>query len=179
MKSEVDSTYIARCHKTLKSWGAPLSGWYCVDVIDVADEDGGIVSFATCELCHCNKVRYIHVMHHDDFFEDVEVGCICAGIMEGDILAAKERERQMKNRAKRKQNFPCRKWHQTRTGNYYLTYKGKRIFINRSRYNPNCYGVQMDGQSIWSYKNRPIDSFLVAAYVAFDLADPIEEVFSK
>jgi hypothetical protein len=104
VENGVDSAYIARCHKVLREWGAPLSDWYCIHVYDMADDDGEIYDLATCELCGCSKVRYVHVMRHDLYFEDIEVGCICAGIMEGDILAAKDRERLMKNRAKRKQN---------------------------------------------------------------------------
>ena len=44
-------------------------------------------------------------MVHEDYFDVVIVGCICAGIMEGDILRAKERDRLMKNRSKRRKNF--------------------------------------------------------------------------
>ncbi|MCC8075310.1 MAG: hypothetical protein LIO95_05105 [Clostridiales bacterium] len=176
MKDIISESYITRCQKALKAWGAPLSDWYCIEVIDIADDDGEVTEFAVCELCGCRKVRYIHVMHHDEYFENVNVGCICAGIMEGDIIAAKERERHMKNRAKRKRNFPYRKWREIRNGIYHLTYKGKHVYINRSRYNQNRYGVQCCGRSVWSYKNRPIDNFLSAAYAAFDLADPIEEV---
>lgn len=176
IENEMDNAYIARCHKTLKEWGAPLSGWYCVHVYDMADDDGEVYDLATCELCGCSQVRYVHVMRHDLYFEDVEVGCICAGIMEGDILAAKERERLLKNRAKRRQNFPGRKWRLTRYGGYFTNYCGKQVFINRSKYNSNRYGASCEGKQTWSYKNRPIDNFLSAAYAAFDLADPIEEV---
>lgn len=70
-----------------------------------------------CELCGCEKVRYVHVMEHNEYFEKVYVGCICAGIMEGDIIAAQERDRKMKNRAKRKLNFPHRRWKETRVEN--------------------------------------------------------------
>ncbi len=173
MEGKVNAAYIARCHRTLKNWGAPLKDWYCVEVIDLGDdgEEMSAADFATCELCGCSKVRYVHVMHHDDYFEDVEVGCVCAGIMEGDILAAKEREKEMKNRSKRRQNFPRRKWRQTRNGNFYLTYQGKRIFINRNSY--GCkYSVHCDGMTVYSYKNKPLDNFLSAAYAAFDLVDP-------
>ena len=81
IKNGVDSAYIARCHKVLREWGAPLSDWHCVYVYDMADDDGGVYDLATCELCGCSKVRYVHVMRHDQYFEDIEVGCICAGIM--------------------------------------------------------------------------------------------------
>jgi hypothetical protein len=99
-----DEKYIARCYRKLREYNAPLSGWYCVKVIDVAD-DG--MDTAECELCGCRKVRYIHVMRHEDYFDDFRVGCICAGIMEGDILKAKDRERIFRNRRKRKENFPA------------------------------------------------------------------------
>lgn len=109
---EIDSAYVRRCQKRLQEWGAPLSGWYCDYIYDVADEeeDPDHIDLFTCELCGCSQVRFVHVMRHDEYFETVSVGCICAGIMEGDILAARERERLMKNRAKRKRNFPNRQW---------------------------------------------------------------------
>ena len=113
-------------------------------------------------------------MHHDAYFENIEVGCICAGIMEGDILAAKEREREMKNRAKRKQNFSRRKWRQTINGNYFIRYHGKPVFINKGY--GNRYSVGCGDRTAWKYKGRPIDNFLSAAYAAFDLVDPVEDL---
>ena len=129
---EIDSAYVRRCQKRLQEWGAPLSGWYCDYIYDVADEeeDPDHIDLFTCELCDCSQVRFVHVMRHDEYFETVSVGCICAGIMEGDILAARERERLMKNRAKRKRNFPHRQWRKNWYGNYQLTYRGRKLFIN-------------------------------------------------
>ena len=117
----------------------------------------------------------MHVMGHPDYFEDVAVGCICAGVMEGDILAARERERLMRNRSKRKRSFPERKWEQTTHG-WRLTYHGKQILIGRSRRNPKHLGVKCRGQIVWTYKEKPITNFLSAAYAAFNLVDPIPEV---
>lgn len=171
---ELDSAYVRRCHKKLHDWGAPLSGWYCDYIYDVADEDEDAdhIELFTCELCNCSQVRFVHVMRHDAYFESVEVGCICAGIMEGDILAARERERLMRNRAKRKRNFPDRQWKRNRYGNYFLTYRGSTVYINPK--GNNRYSVYCNGVSAATYKNRPIDNFLSAAYAAFDLADPPE-----
>ena len=36
---EIDSAYVRRCQKRLQEWGAPLSGWYCEYIYDVADEE--------------------------------------------------------------------------------------------------------------------------------------------
>ena len=168
-----DKSYLARCQKTLRSWGAPLSGWTCREIYDIRDDDRD-APLHICELCGCTKVRYVHVMTHPDYFEDVSVGCICAGIMEGDILAAKNRERLLRNRSKRKRSFPRRKWKQTANG-WSLTYHGEQILIGRSRHNPERLGVKYNGQCVWTYKGTPITDFLSAAYAAFNLADPVSE----
>lgn len=162
-----DSAYLARCHKRLKEWGAPLQDWYCVGVMDTEEDSGG--SF-TCELCGCSRVRFVHEMSHKQYFEDVSVGCICAGIMEGDILAAKERERLIKNRARRRSNFVRRKWKENRRGEYRLKYKGDWILIYGS--DQGRYEVSYDGKSVRQYKGKPITNFLSAIYAAFDLVDP-------
>lgn len=174
---EYNEFYKAKCIRRLKEWDAPLSGWYCVQMYDVAEEDESpdTVVLSTCELCDCSAVRYVHVMRNSDYFEDVEVGCICAGIMEGNILAAKERENQMKNRAKRKRNFPGRQWHETYNGNWWLTYRGEKVYINKSKYGSN-YGVRCGDTSVWRYKGKLITDFLSAAYAAFDLVDTVSAV---
>ncbi|MBV1757764.1 MAG: hypothetical protein KMY55_07955 [Dethiosulfatibacter sp.] len=167
--------YEARCQKRLEEWYAPISDWYCTDVIDI-EEEASDTDLFTCELCGCSRVRFVHVMEHDDYFEDVRVGCICAGIMEGDVLAAKERERLMKNRAKRKRNFPNRKWKETPYGTYILMHKGSWIKMIHSKFNDQHYGVSYNGEIVWKYKGRPITNFLSATYAAFDLVDPVERI---
>lgn len=171
------SAYISRCQKELKEWKAPLSDWYPTDLIDIEDENSSNGLF-TCELCGCSRVRFVHVMEHDLYFESVSVGCICAGIMEGDILAAKERERLMKNRARRKRNFPKRKWKETPNGDYILMYKSSYIQMICSNFNDKHYGVSYKGKTVWKHKGRPITSFLAGVYAAFDLVDPIEKVMN-
>ncbi len=175
---EYSEFYKAKCIRRLKEWDAPVDGWYCVHMYDIAQEDESPddVGLATCELCDCSSVRYVHVMRNRDYFEDVKVGCICAGIMEGDILAAKARDNEIKNRAKRKHNFPNRKWQKTYNGNFCITYRGKKVYINKSQYGNN-FGVRCEDKSSWKYKNQPINNFLSAAYAAFDLADPIEVTY--
>lgn len=123
----------SRCIKRLNEWNAPLSDWKCIHTYDVKDEWEDVGLF-TCELCDCPQVRYVHVMHHRDYFENISVGCICAGIMEGDILAAKEREREMKNRSKRKANYMKREWQWRANGNRTMKYKNRWLTIITSRF---------------------------------------------
>lgn len=74
----------------------------------------------------------------------------------------------MKNRAKRKRNFPHRQWRKNWYGNYQLTYQGRKVFINNK--GGNRYSVYVDGKTSWSYEGKPLDNFVSAAYAAFEAA---------
>jgi len=168
----LDKRYLARCLRRLKDWGAPLYGWVCIGIIDVKEDDED-APFSVCELCDCSRVRYEHVMSHALYFENVTVGCICAGIMEGNILRAKERERKMKNRAARKKSFIERKWSQPYENVFHRTHRGKDISIVVHN---GSFTVHVDGVVAMKYKGKPIRDFLSAAYAAFEMADPVKEV---
>lgn len=164
--------YKKRCIKRLKEWGAPISDWVCIEVYDIVYEESESAGLFSCELCDCAKVRFVHIMRHEMYFEDVHVGCICAGIMDGDILGAKEREREMKNRAKRRENYLKRNWQRRGNGKITMKYKNRWITIMAGRYNNGGYGVICDGYSVWRHKGKRITSFLSAVHAAFDIVDP-------
>ena len=147
-----------------------MEGWYCAYSYD-NKEDGG--DYTDCELCGYEGVRYVHVMAHRDWPDPIEVGCVCAGVMEGDELAPKERERVMRNRAARKRNFLNRNWRPTRYGGLWLREKGTPIFINRSGRRfyvkiPHTGGDQV----AYLYHGKSILSMEDAIYAAYDLIDP-------
>lgn len=165
----MDKKYLAKCLRRLKEWGAPLHGWHCADVVDVREDDPE-APLSECELCGCGNVRYEHIMEHEEYFEHVTVGCICAGIMEGDIFKAKERERLMRNRARRRRNFVRKAWKKTNGNTHYRHYKGQLVKIVE-RY--GSYAVHAGTKTALTYKGKVIRDFLSASYAAFDLADPV------
>ena len=165
----LDKRYLARCLKALKEWGAPLERWYCLEVIDVREDDPEAPLW-TCELCGCDRVRFVHVMDNPLYFEPVRVGCICAGIMEGNILAAEERERQMRNRAKRRRNFVKKQWKRSWRGSWSRTYRRKLLTIMKR--DDGSYFVIVGGRQTRTYRDKPIRDFYSAVNAAFDLADP-------
>ena len=165
-----EDNYQNRCTKQLKEWGAPLEGWYCESVVDVKgdeddwDEEDDWAGLATCELCGCERVRFLHVMGNPDYFEEVNVGCICAGIMEGDIPAAVERDREMRNRAGRKRSFLKRKWRQDKWGVKYKSCGGEKVYFH-----DGC--VICGGKKMSEYKGRKIADEVTADYAGFILAE--------
>ena len=51
---EIDSAYVRRCQKRLQEWGAPLSGWYCDYIYDVADDEE---DFRPYRIVHLRTLR--------------------------------------------------------------------------------------------------------------------------
>lgn len=168
----LDKKYLSKCLRRLKEWNAPLHGWACKKITDVREDDQE-APLSVCELCDCGKVRYEHVMEHEHYFEPVIVGCVCAGIMEGDILKAKERERLMRNRSKRRRNFVKRPWTQRASGAYFREYKGRTITITEQN---GFFRVHTVFGMAATYKGKEIRDFLSASYAAFDIVDPIEDI---
>ncbi len=81
----------------------PCKGWACVIAYDV--EEGCLTSkkrdYETCEMCGAERIRYVHVMAHENYANSLAVGRICAGRMSDDAVGAKDRERILRIRAKR------------------------------------------------------------------------------
>lgn len=170
MEEHVSESYIRRCHKALRAMDAPLEGWFCTDVDDYEDD-----SF-TCELCGCKKVRFVHRMEHRNYPVPILVGCICAGIMEGDIIAAQERERLVRNRAHRRDHFVHDGWHIKPNGIYARRYHRRGYRIMKSFYNDNQYGVWYKEKWCWRCCGKPMTSFEQAARALFHIIDPPIEV---
>jgi hypothetical protein len=85
-----------------------------------------------CEMCESKFVRYVHTMRHPNHPE-LDVGCICAGHMEGNKFAARQREQDFKQRSARKSKWLSRAWFLSRSGNEYLNVDGFNIVIYYQR----------------------------------------------
>ena len=116
--------FVARRYGKWSQPGVPHRGWVCIDV-----EDLGSVS-ETCEMCESQSIRYVHTMYHPHFSEKLNVGCVCAGNMEGDIKAANARERVVRNSSLRRRNWPKLKgWKVSMQGNDHIKKEGFHIVI--------------------------------------------------
>ena len=156
----------------------PHKGWICVGMIDLG-EDADDMDFETrrdelyeqCEMCRQEGIRYVHIMKHPEYADNLRVGCICAQKMENDYTAPRERENDLRNRHNRKINFLKREWQSRANGNLVLKYKGRYITIMQSKYNQLEYGVAYDGEYIWRYQGRKIRDIRTAQLAAFDIFD--------
>ena len=111
----------------------PHSGWSCTGITDLGAPVG------VCEMCGEQIIRYVHHMTHPHY-HPLGVGCVCAGKMEGDVVAARTREREFKKRQARMDTFLGREWKLSRNGNRYLKVRGHMIVLYKER-----------ERSVWRY----------------------------
>ncbi len=103
--------------------GVPHRGWTCVDIEDLGEPQ------IDCEMCESQTIRYVHHMEHPDYPNVLEVGCVCAGHMEGDLAASRAREASMKSRAAKRKRWTARAWKVSAKGNPHITSDGFRITV--------------------------------------------------
>ncbi|MBP1588535.1 MAG: UvrD-helicase domain-containing protein [Clostridia bacterium] len=132
----------------------PHTGWVCTGISDLGEPA------AVCQMCGYQIIRYVHHMQHPDF-RPLNVGCHCAGKMEGDPEAAQKREQDFKNRQQRLDNFMNRKWKQSRNGNDYLKIKDHLIVLYKVS-GLEKYKYSLDGVFCAGYFNAREDAVRAA-----------------
>ena len=109
----------------------PHKGWTLLDVIDIR-EDGASedeTDYESCMMCGNEKIRYVHIVTHNEVDEDFRVGCICAQKMTNDYINPEKREKDLKNKNLRRINWAKKKWKVSVKGNDYLNKDGHFLSI--------------------------------------------------
>lgn len=110
--------------------GVPHKGWDFETILDLQDEG---VDYETCMMCGREQIRYVHILSHDEVPDTFRVGCVCAENMTGDYVNPKQRQRQLENRAKRKDKWKFKEWKQSQKGNDYYKFEDHLLVIFRDK----------------------------------------------
>ncbi|MBQ8002376.1 MAG: ATP-binding domain-containing protein, partial [Clostridia bacterium] len=137
----------------------PKTGWRCRGVSDLGAPVG------TCELCNRQIIRYVHHMVHNHY-RPLDVGCVCAGKLEGDIEKAKRRESEFKSSASRRKTFKNSQWKTSKGGNSYKKVNDRIIVLYQNK-NNGKWSFSIDGKfSQKQYTSR--DDAINAAFDALE-----------
>lgn len=133
----------------------PHKGWTLVRCVDLGDDvnDDDEIEYETCEMCHNEKIRYVHILTHPNYPGEIHVGCDCACKMTEDYVTHTEDERKLRNRANRRRNFIKQEWMMNHNGNWVLKYKGDHITAIKRN---GSFGFAYHGKWVWNYRNRRI-----------------------
>ena len=108
----------------------PKSGWVCTGVTDLGAPVG------VCEMCGHQIIRYVHHMQHPNY-RSLNVGCICAGKMEGNIEQAKKREQDFKSKQVRKESFKNGRWKMSKNSNSYIKVRDHVVVLYHNKIHDN------------------------------------------
>lgn len=114
---------VAKRRGKWSSLGVPHRGWECSDIEDLGEPS------AECEMCESQVIRYVHHMVHSDYPDPLKVGCVCAGHMEGNLVASRKREASMRSRAGKRRRWLSRSWKTSQKGNPHLRADGFRVTV--------------------------------------------------
>lgn len=103
--------------------GVPHKGWTCVDFEDLEEPS------EICQMCELAEIRYVHIMRHPEYEEDLRCGCVCAEHMEGDYVGPRRRETDAKNVSSRRMRWLTREWRISENGNLFLRTDGFVIVV--------------------------------------------------
>ena len=123
MSEDREKQQIARGPGKWSKPGVPQKGWLCTGIEDLGAPN------KVCEMCETQRIRYVHYMEHPAYPDTLGVGCICAGHMEQDHEAARNRERSIKSSAHRRSKWLKRKWKESARGNPYINTDGFNIVL--------------------------------------------------
>ena len=151
--------------------GFPRKGWRCVGVVDLKDnaDDDGTFEYGTCEACGREQIRFVHTMSHEAFPREIDVGCICAGHLEEDYAAPRERERKAATRAGRRSRWLSRKWTVSKNGNSYLKIEGYLVGTSADKFHLGMWRYWIKNPAGEYVENRRrYDSIREARLAIFD-----------
>ena len=137
----------------------PKKSWFCVDVIDLGHPVG------KCGMCGKEDIRYVHIMSHENH-QSIGSGCVCAGNMEGNVEAAKDRENSLKNKINRFKTFSLIDFKTSAKGNLYTKYKDTVVTFIKNKKDDGGWNFVEGGEFSSYYKT--LDD---AKRVAFEKID--------
>ena len=141
--------------------GVPHKGWTCVDIEDLGSPS------AECEMCESQTIRYVHHMEHPDYPEVLQVGCVCAGHMEGDLAASRAREASMKSRDAKRKRWTTRAWEVSAKGNPNIKADGYRVTVYPRGGGWACTVAALDNSEV-QHSRRNFRTINEAKLAAFD-----------
>ena len=141
--------------------GVPHKGWHCVDTEDLDEPE------LTCQMCESRTIRYVHYMEHPQYPDVLQVGCVCAGNMEGSVGTARLRETSMQSRAGKRKRWLSRKWRVSVKGNPWIKADGYRVTVYFQSGGWGATIASADNSDV-QHSRRKFDSKNRAKLAAFD-----------
>ncbi|MEP7144796.1 MAG: hypothetical protein ABI707_18070 [Ferruginibacter sp.] len=115
--------------------GIPHKGWALKAVYDVREggQSEDETAYETCMMCNNERIRYVHVLTHENVPHEFKVGCVCAEKMTNDYENPKRLENELRSNARKRIQWVKRIWNISANGNHYLNFELHHLLIYRDK----------------------------------------------
>ncbi|MCC8360613.1 hypothetical protein [Salinimicrobium sediminilitoris] len=113
----------------------PHKGWNLEYVYDIREEGESVdeTDYETCMMCNNERIRFVHVVSHKAFSQELKVGCVCAEKMTSDYVNPKKQEQRLRHKAQRRINWLRKEWKASKNGNLFVKVKDHLVVIFRDK----------------------------------------------
>jgi len=108
--------------------GVPRDDWRCMEVADVREKRGAPPEIL-CEMCGTARIRYVHVMEHDNFDEILGVCVACAEKMTGDTVNPARIEKQIRTKSEARDRWLGGHWYLSARDNWVTQVNGVNMGV--------------------------------------------------
>jgi hypothetical protein len=153
--------------------GVPHLGWFCIAEYDAREDAGCLI---TCDMCEISEIRFVHVMAHAEYPDQLNCGCVCSAHMSGDRKRADEREKRMRSRASRRSNFSSRSgWKVSAAGNPYIACDSYHLIVVARPDGSFGVGAKRLGQVEYQWGKKHYPSLIEAKRGCFDAIEHLDK----
>ena len=123
----------------------PREDWRCMEVADLADRHGAPPEIL-CEMCGSSRIRFVHVMEHDNFDEALGVCIDCAEKMTGDTVNPERIERQVRRKASARDAWLAGHWYLSARDNLVTQVDGVNMGVFPVKFQNGMWSCRIDNK---------------------------------
>lgn len=120
----------------------PREDWRCMEVADLHEKHTGHHD-VVCEMCGVARIRYVHVMEHDNFDEVLGVCAACAAVMTGDSVNPGRVEAEVRKKSEARDRWLAGHWYLSARDNWVTNVSGVNMGVFPVKYQHGRWGCRI------------------------------------
>jgi hypothetical protein len=123
----------------------PRDEWRCMEVADIREKHGAPPEIP-CEMCGAVRIRFIHVMEHDNYDEILGVCMDCAGKMTGDPVSPGRIEKDIRRKSNARDNWLAGHWYLSARENWVTQVGGVNMGVFPVKFQNGMWSCRIENK---------------------------------
>jgi hypothetical protein len=123
----------------------PREDWRCMEVADIREKRGAPPEIP-CEMCGTARIRFVHVMDHDNYDETLGVCADCAEKMTNDAISPKRVENQVRKKSAARDAWLAGRWYLSARENWVIQVDGINMGVFPVKFQPGLWSCRIENK---------------------------------